>query len=252
MNTQSFISRSTANPEDDVDDNAEEIAAFNSLDCSKIESDASKDDVDFDFAVESMMSQMSSESAVHSQNLSIHRPTKAFIEQSYKGPKPDGIWKPPDGIISPPSAQLCRTTKAVEAQKYDDSKRPVTPGREKKWVNYTMKCSELQKDAFSILKGSTSLSKRTGPHEEVKNDLLKPTQAVISHQYKKPDPNAHKSAIWEPPKVIIPPSGHLLKTTSAVEKGKWTKGDVLRTTTPEKKREQNWKKYPCTTVCCIF
>jgi len=198
------------------------------------------------------MSQLSSEglSPSQSQNLSVCRPTKAYIEGQYKGPKPDGTWKPPDRIISPPSAQLCKTTKAVVAQRYDDSRRPATPHREKSWVSYTSPSTtemQLHKDAGSLLKNSKYLAKRTGP-EVATHDILKTTTSVINHQYKKPDPRKQKSAIWQAPKVIVPPSVHLLKTTTAIEKGKWTKGDPLRAATPEAKRERNWKKYASDSV----
>ena len=63
-------------------------------------------------------------------------PTIASANNIYQR-NPGPIWEPPAYIITAPSAKLRRTTKATEAQKYDENKRRnITPKRESGYRKY--------------------------------------------------------------------------------------------------------------------
>ena len=235
--------------------------AFQDLDISNVQDLSNEiNGNDFNLAVQSMMeedrsigggtpgknsksiSRISDDSRLLDQTMCSQRNTYAA-----SGKRPDPMWHPPEHIISNPSAKLRRTTKATEAQKYDTSRRPVTPQREalyRKYHNTTEAQTLLHTDAETIFRVDR-LKQKNKEKGYIKNaprspgrrtDPTRPTVATTNSRYEK---KKEESIVWSPPAVIVEPSPQLTRTTRAVAYGA---ASPPRAKTPEQKREQGWSR----------
>ena len=236
---------------------------------------------DFDEAIDSMLSDQEKDSqrrggqycstpASQNRSRSISRlsddsrlltPTVASANNIYqKSPGP--IWEPPAHIISAPSAKLRRTTKATEAQKYDEHRRNVTPKREsgyRKYLNSSEAQNLLHTDADTLYSsnskrgtrstsrpksgdGGNSSSGTRRPSSAKRRDeesvVHRQTASSVHHQYKK---EKEESVIWQKPARIREPSVQLTKSTPGIDAHK-VHPVYKRPKTPDQKRENSWTK----------